>query len=96
VAFPRRKVCPADPRQALGMSIEVLIAIQAVRSLIREDKARNLEQAITTDRKLGMCTMDSSLLELHQKAIISWGTAASRMRDTNLRRLERSTQPRPP
>jgi twitching motility protein PilT len=68
-------------RKGRILASEVLIATNAVRSIIREGHSHKLETAITTGRKHGMCTMDSSLIELYQKGIISYDSAVTRMRD---------------
>jgi twitching motility protein PilT len=49
---------------------EVLIATQAVRSLIREAKTFQIPSIIGTSRKEGMQTFDQALLELIQKGTV--------------------------
>ncbi len=72
---------PRIDRKGRVLATEVLIANTAVRNMIREDNAHKLENVIVTGRKQGMCTMDSALIELYQKAIISYDSAVTRLRD---------------
>ncbi len=73
---------PRVDRSGRVLATEILVANPAVRAMIRDDQAHKLEHVITTGRRFGMSSMDSALLELYQKAIISYDTAATRMRDT--------------
>ncbi len=50
---------------------EVLVATQAVRSLIREQKTFQLASTIACSRKEGMQTLDQHLLELVQNRIVT-------------------------
>ena len=50
---------------------EILLAVPAVRSLIREGKTHQLQGTIQTNTKSGMKLMDSSLQELFQKGKIT-------------------------
>jgi twitching motility protein PilT len=52
-------------------AFEVLLATQAVRSLIREQKTFQIASIISTGRKEGMQTMEQHLLELVQKRFVS-------------------------
>lgn len=54
---------------------EVLLAVPAVRSLIREGKTHQLQGTIQTNTKSGMKLMDTSLQELLQKGAITQETA---------------------
>lgn len=55
-------------------AVEVMIATPAIRNLIREEKTHQIENSIQTGGKIGMKTMDNSLLELYNKGIITRDT----------------------
>ncbi len=59
------------------MANEVLIATPAVRNTIREGKMENLPSIMQTNSKLGMQTMNMSLLSLYQKKFITRNDALS-------------------
>jgi len=63
------------------LACEVLLATPAVRSQIRECNVQMLDNTITTSRKEGMFSMDMSLHDLYQRAIITYDVATSRARD---------------
>ncbi|MCX7048655.1 MAG: PilT/PilU family type 4a pilus ATPase [Candidatus Sumerlaeota bacterium] len=75
---------PRANRQGRILACEVLIANAAVRSLIRDNKAHMLESVLSTGRKDGMISMDMCLIDLYQKALISYDTAMTRLRDPAL------------
>ena len=56
-------------------AFEVMHANHAVRNLIREGKSHQLVSVMQTNRKLGMITMDESILDLYYKNIIDRDTA---------------------
>jgi twitching motility protein PilT len=56
-------------------AFEIMIANPAIRNLIREEKVHQIDTAIQTGAKFGMQTMDSSLLELYIKGMITKETA---------------------
>ena len=45
---------------------EIMICNQAIRTLIREGKTHQIDNAIATNRNQNMITMDDSLLELYK------------------------------
>ncbi|MCF6464222.1 type IV pilus twitching motility protein PilT [Clostridium sp. Cult1] len=55
-------------------AFEIMVANPAIRNLIREEKIHQIDTSIQTGGKHGMQTMDSSLLELYNKGIISKDT----------------------
>lgn len=62
------------PRQdAAGriVALEILITTPAVRNLIREGKTHQILSVIQTGGKMGMCTMEASVKELHDQGVIS-------------------------
>lgn len=54
-----------------SVAVEVLIANSAIRNLIREGKTHQIDGVIQTSAKLGMRTMDSSIIELFKNRKIS-------------------------
>jgi len=65
------------PRIGGGMvaAFEVLVANNPVRNLIREGKTNQLLNVITTNQSEGMCTMESSLVDLIRNDIITYDDA---------------------
>lgn len=51
-------------------AFEVMHANSAIRNLIREAKAHQIQSVMQTNRKMGMLTMDDALYELYSKRII--------------------------
>ena len=52
-------------------AMEIMIATPAIRNLIREGKSHQIQTSIQTGAKLGMETMDRSLINLFNRGIIS-------------------------
>jgi len=65
-----------------ALSCEIMVANQAVRACIRENKAHQIYSIIQTGGKFGMRTMNQSLLELYQDHQITYDEAMSRTADT--------------
>lgn len=59
----------------LTPALEVLLANNAVKSLIRENRIYQLETVIETHRKEGMVSMNASLYDLIIRGIVSYETA---------------------
>jgi twitching motility protein PilT len=66
------------------LATEVLVANASVRNLIREQQLQQISSFIQTNSKLGMHTMDASLVELYQQQKISHETLISKGKDTEL------------
>jgi len=61
------------------LALEVLIPNAAIRNLIREDKIHQIYSTMQTGQtKSGMQTMNSALLELYQKRLITYDDALGR------------------
>jgi twitching motility protein PilT len=60
------------------VAVEIMIAVPAVRSLIREAKTPQIYTVIQTGGKYGMQTMDQALADLVKKNLISEETAMER------------------
>jgi len=52
-------------------AMEIMITTPAVRNLIREGKTHQIDSIIQTGGKYGMKTMDTSLVELYKKGLIT-------------------------
>lgn len=66
------------------LAYEVLLSNSAVKTYIRDNQVHKIETVLATGRKEGMQSMDSCLIDLYQKAIVSYDTAISHCRDKNL------------
>ena len=62
-------------------AVEVMLATQAVKHLIRENKAYQLPNVIRTSSQQGMCTMDEAIASLYLKKLISKKEAFARCED---------------
>lgn len=60
------------------VALEILIATSAIRNLIREGKNHQIVSAIQTGGKWGMQTMDSCLINLYQKGLITYEDAVTK------------------
>lgn len=58
-------------RAGMIPGVEVLLCTPAVRNLIRENRTFEIPNVIETSRNLGMCSLDSSILELYFNGYIS-------------------------
>jgi twitching motility protein PilT len=59
----------------LTPALEILLANNAVKSLIRENRIYQLDTVIETHRKEGMVSMNTSLFDLIVRGIVSYETA---------------------
>src|SRR5699024_6820057 len=63
---------------------EIMVAIPAIRNLIREDKVAQMYSAIQTGQQFGMQTLDQCLQDLVKRGQISRQQARVRARDKAL------------
>ena len=73
-------ICQTLVKKASGGRVpafEIMLAVPAIRHLIREDKISHMVMTIQTSGNLGMCTMDQYLQGLVAKNIISAAVARS-------------------
>lgn len=56
-------------------AVEVMIATPAIRTLIRDNRPRQMDMVIETSQDIGMISLDRSLAELVRKKEISWERA---------------------
>lgn len=66
-----QQLLPTMDKKSRVAAFEVMVATGAIRNLIREEKAHQIDTAIQTGSKLGMQTLDNSLLALYKKGLIS-------------------------
>ena len=52
-------------------AFEIMICNQAIRTLIRDGKTHQIDNAISTNRQLGMITMDDAIINLYKQGKIS-------------------------
>ena len=65
-------------------ALEILIGTPAVRNLIREGKIHQIPSAMQTGQKVGMQTLDMSLIDLVRRNLVSVEEAQSRTLTPNL------------
>nr|WP_132849051.1 type IV pilus twitching motility protein PilT [Serpentinicella alkaliphila] len=70
-----QQLLPRKDESGRVAAIEVMVANDAIRNLIREGKTHLIQASIQTGVKFGMKTMDHSLIELYRDMIISKETA---------------------
>jgi twitching motility protein PilT len=64
-------------------AVEIMVANQPVRSLIREGKIYQLPNVIRTHHDIGMISLDESLVDLYHRGIIAYETVLAFCRDPN-------------
>jgi twitching motility protein PilT len=52
-------------------AFEVMLMNSAIANLIRKNETNKIQSTIQTSRRMGMITLDDSLLELFKKGVIS-------------------------
>jgi len=62
-------------------AFEIMVATPSIQNLIREGKTYRITSDIQTGAKWGMKTLDSSLLELYRKNLISYGDLITKSQD---------------
>ncbi|MEW6622195.1 MAG: type IV pilus twitching motility protein PilT [Bacillota bacterium] len=66
-----QQLVPRLDKPEMVPAVEVMLAVPAIRNLIREGKTYQIISVMQTANKQGMATMDSALKHLYQKGIIS-------------------------
>jgi twitching motility protein PilT len=66
------------------LACEILIATMAIRALIRDDKIHQVQGMMEIGQKFGMQTMNSELLRLFQRRVISKKDAIGRSNDPEM------------
>ncbi len=78
--FCQQLVPRADGRGRV-LCAEIMIVNQAVRALVRENKAHQLASIIQTGGRLGMKMMNQALFDLYRQHLITYDEALSRTTD---------------
>lgn len=84
VAVVCQTLIPKVNKQGRVVAIEVMMANQAVKNLIREEKTHQILSIIQTSKAEGMILMDQSLIELLKRGIISGADAYKQAMDKKL------------
>ena len=79
LAVLTQKLVPRADGSGLALGTELLRNNPAIANLIREGKSQMLAGVLETQARLGMHTMDSSLLDLYRRGVIAREEAARRM-----------------
>ena len=64
-----------DREGGLVPAYEIMHTTPAIRSMIRESKSHQIDNAIAAGGGEGMCSMDQSIMNLYQSGIITRETA---------------------
>lgn len=81
VAVISQTLIPRADGSGRVAAFEILLANDAVRNLIREGKTYQIDNAIATSIKSGMCSLDYYLAELVKKNLITRDMALSKCRN---------------
>ncbi|MDI6738835.1 MAG: PilT/PilU family type 4a pilus ATPase [Candidatus Edwardsbacteria bacterium] len=76
-----QRLLPMVDQKGRALACEVLIANHAVRNMIKENKAVQIDNAIRTGGRQQMQAMDDVLKDLYLKGVISYDTAVTAARD---------------
>lgn len=72
-----QQLMPKIDEKGRVAALEIMILNSAIQNLIREGKSHQIQSSIQTGSKLGMKTMDMSIVELYQSKQISYEAALS-------------------
>ena len=61
-----------------------MVAVPAIRNLIREDKVAQMYSAIQTGQNVGMQTLDQNLLDFVKRGLITKNQAAEYAKDKRI------------
>jgi twitching motility protein PilT len=76
-----QQLIPRKDGAGVALALEILFITSAISALIRDNQPHQIPSVIQTSRKMGMCRLDDSLMDLFQKKIIS-GREAWRRADS--------------
>ena len=80
---------PRADGQGRVVSLEIMVPTPAIRNLIRDDKVHQIYSTMQTGQeKLGMQTMNQSLVTLYQKRLITLGDGDERVVDEGRARTD--------
>ena len=81
VAALYQTLIPRRDSKGRVVAVEIMIATDAVRNLIREGRTPQMWNAMQTGLQHGMQTMDQAIMHLYRNRIISTEEAVIRYRD---------------
>lgn len=74
-----QQLIPRKDGRGVALALEILFVTPAVSALLRDNKPFQIPSIMQTSRRIGMCRMEDSLLELVQKGIVDAKEATSRL-----------------
>ena len=74
---------PSAAGRGRELAIEVLIATDGIRNLVREGKTHQIYTQIEAGGQHGMCTMDRAIADLYKRGRITKEVALTRARKTD-------------
>jgi len=80
-AIVAQQLIPRDDEKGLGVAVEILKGIPAIRNLIRKSQNHEIPTIMEVNKKLGLKTMEDSLLELYKAKQISLEQVLTRVAD---------------
>jgi len=78
-----QQLLPKPDGRGRVLCAEIMLVNNAVRALIRDDKAHQIYSIIQTGGKQGMQTMNQALFNLVQKRLVSYEDALERTTDVD-------------
>ncbi len=81
VAVISQVLLPREDKPGRVAAFEIMITTPSIQALIRDNKTFRITSDIQTGAKYGMNTLDSHLLELYEKKIISYGELITKAQD---------------
>jgi twitching motility protein PilT len=76
-----QKLVPKAHGNGLVVACEIMLTVPAVRNLIREGSAHQLQNVIETNAKYGMQSMDQALIALYKKKMIDKDELLTNIKD---------------
>lgn len=90
-----QQLIPRADGQGRVVAVEILVNTIGIANSIRDGKTYQIPMSMQTGRKLGMCTMDNTILNLYEKGIISKEEACARSVNKTPYRKEAEQAPAP-
>jgi len=81
IAVISQVLLPRDDKPGRVAAFEIMISTPSIQALIRDNKTFRITSDIQTGAKYGMNTLDSHLMELYQKKMISYGELITKAQD---------------
>ena len=76
-----QQLVPRSSGRGRAMAAEIMIVNSAIRALIRDNKAHQIQSILQTGGALGMRTMNQSLFDLYRSGAISYDSAVEHTSD---------------